>query len=317
MRSRLVSTIVPVFNRSAMLREAVASVLAQTYRPIEILIIDDESTDDTPTTIAALSAQHPEIRAIRRSNGGPGLARESGRLAASGEFIQYLDSDDLLLPRKFERQVAALDAHPECGVAYGITRYRDPSGDEIWWDWKATEHHQTRMFPSFLVSRWWETSTPLYRRAVTDEAGAWTALRLEEDWEYDCRVAALGVCPVFVEHVVAEYRDHPGERLTRGGTLDPRRLADRATAHERIAEHAIRAGIPHEAAEMQTFARELFKVARLCGAAGLREDSKRLLAIARAISSKPDLGIYESAATLIGWRAAGRLSMLIDRLRAR
>src|SRR5688572_4625209 len=125
----LVSTIIPVHNRSGLLREAVASVLAQTYRPIEVIIVDDGSTDDTAGVADGLAREHPEeIRVIHQSNTGPGLAREAGRLIARGEFIQYLDSDDLLLPRKFELQVAGLNAHPECGVSYGKTRYRYSNG---------------------------------------------------------------------------------------------------------------------------------------------------------------------------------------------
>ena len=104
----LVSTIIPVHNRPALLREAVASVLAQTYRPIEIIIVDDGSTDETGTRSGGLGGSHSEVRTIHRENGGPGAARETGRLAARGEFIQYLDSDDLLLPIKFELQVAGL-----------------------------------------------------------------------------------------------------------------------------------------------------------------------------------------------------------------
>ena len=78
--------------------------------------------------IASLAVRHPEIRALRRSNGGPGLARETGRQEARGDFIQYLDSDDVLMPHKFERQVQALEEHPDSGVAYGIARYRDTAG---------------------------------------------------------------------------------------------------------------------------------------------------------------------------------------------
>jgi glycosyltransferase involved in cell wall biosynthesis len=121
--SGLVTTIIPVFNRAPMLREAVASVLAQTYRPIEILIVDDGSTDDTGAVADAFAAEHPDvIRVIHQQNKGVGPAREAGRLAARGEFIQHLDSDDLLYPRKFELQVAGLRAHPECGASYGWTR---------------------------------------------------------------------------------------------------------------------------------------------------------------------------------------------------
>ena len=66
-------------NRAAMLREAVASAIGQTYRPIEIVIVDDQSTDDTPAAIAELASQHAEVRSVRRENGGPGLARETDR----------------------------------------------------------------------------------------------------------------------------------------------------------------------------------------------------------------------------------------------
>src|SRR5262245_52008268 len=116
----LVSTIIPVHNRPLLLQQAVASVLAQTYRPIEIVIVDDGSTDDTAQLITALAAGYPSIvRHLRIPNGGPGAAREAGRLMANGEFIQYLDSDDLLLPRKFEMQIGGLRENPKCDVAYG------------------------------------------------------------------------------------------------------------------------------------------------------------------------------------------------------
>lgn len=313
MTGSLVSTIIPVFNRPAMLCDAVASVLQQTYRPIEVVIVDDSSTDDTPAVIAQLAARHPEVRAVRRPNGGPGLARETGRLTARGEFIQYLDSDDLLLPRKFELQVAALSQAPECGVAYGITRYRDAAGAEIECTWKSANQIQKTILPSFLLARWWETSTPLYRKSICDAAGPWTALSLEEDWEYDCRVGALGTQLAYVPEVVAEHRDHADFRLSRGSGGDPARLRDRAAAHELIASHARRAGIPAAAPEFQHFARELFHLARQCGLAGLPNEAARLLALAATISPSADLRIYRLAARLVGWRNAGRAASWIER----
>src|SRR5262249_24923355 len=131
----LVSTIIPVHNRSLLLRQAVASVLTQTHRPIEIIIVDDGSTDETAREAEALGNAHPEVRAIHRSNGGPGAARETGRLEANGEFIQYLDSDDLLLPAKFELQIDGLRRFGHCAVSYGKTRfyaYHDRPTDVAW-----------------------------------------------------------------------------------------------------------------------------------------------------------------------------------------
>jgi len=319
-REGLVSTIIPVFNRSALLREAAASVLAQTYRPIEIIIVDDGSTDDTFQAVAALRAEHPSIvRYLRIPNGGPGVAREAGRVAAEGEFIQYLDSDDLLLPRKFELQVSGLRAHPECDVAYGRTRfYRagDSPGES---SWKRTGERIETMFPSFLQSRWWDTSTPLYRRTVTDRAGEWLTLRNEEDWEYDCRVASQGIRLHYCPEYVSDTRTHCGNMLSRGGR-NAAKLHDRAEAHRLILGHAQRAGITCHTPEMRHFARELFLLARQCGAAGLFDEAQMLFELSRSASTPDrrrglDFIAYRAAASVLGWSLAGRIACSLEHFR--
>ncbi|HYK02414.1 MAG TPA: glycosyltransferase family A protein [Thermoanaerobaculia bacterium] len=318
MQSGLVTTIIPVFNRAAMLREAVASVLAQTYRPIEIVVVDDGSTDDTPRVADALAAEHPEIRVIHQTNRGVGLARETGRLAASGEFIQYLDSDDILYPRKFELQVAALQARPECGVAYGWTRGRTRNGSLGEAPERGTGVVFETMFPAMLQSRIWQTVTPLYRRALVDGAGSWMPFINEEDWEYDARIAAFGVRLTHVAEWIGEYRHHEGERLSRRGYV-PRIMRDRAQAHALIYQHALRAGIDAEAPEMRHYARELFLLARQCGAAGLAEESRMLFELAREASGSRRHSLqflaYRAAAALLGWNLTGRLACISDRLR--
>ena len=311
----VVSTIIPVYNRAEMLSAAVASVIGQSYRPVEIIIVDDGSTDDTPAAIAELAAAHDEIRTVRIANSGPGAAREAGRQLASGEFIQHLDSDDLLLPPRFELLVKGLRDDPRAGVAYGMTRYSDLHGNEIAPDWKNPNQRQETMFPSLLLGRWWDTPSPLYRRSVTDAAGPWTSLRLEEDWEYDARVAALGTRLAFVPETLVVVRMHGEDQLSRGEARDPARLHDRARAHELIASHAHRAGLGSSSPEMQHFARELFHLARQCGAAGLGEEAGGLFALAHDIAPRWDLRLYGAVARLIGWRRAGKLSMLRERRR--
>lgn len=317
----LVTTIVPVHDRPSMLVAAVESVIAQSYRPIEILIVDDGSTDATAAEADRLAADHARtVRVFHIANGGPGVARETGRRNARGEFLQYLDSDDVLLPGKFERQVDALNADPECGVSYGMTRYVDGYGRGADHAWRRTGERIERMFPSFLAGRWWGTSTPLYRRSVTDAAGPWTALWNEEDWEYDCRVAALGRRLAFVPHFVSEQRGHGADRLSREGSRDPAKLRDRAAAHALILGHAQRAGIGPRQAEMRRFARELFLLARQCGAAGLEHEARRLHALARRASrggdARLDLTLYGLLAGVFGWSRMGRLACAGDRLRA-
>lgn len=319
--SGLVSTVIPVYNRAGMLCEAVTSVLAQTYRPIEIIIVDDGSTDDTPRVADELAQRNPkEVCAIHQSNTGPGLAREAGRKAARGEFIQYLDSDDLLLPEKFAKQVAGLRAHPECGVSYGKTRFGKRGELASGTSWKRTGEKIPAMFPSMLESRWWGTSTPLYRRQVTDKAGPWTDLLNEEDWEYDSRIATQGVFLNYVGEFVSEEREHNGHRLSRGGTRDKCKLKQRASAHALILRHAQAAAITEAAPEMQRFARELFLLSRQCGAAGLAEESKELFGLARRASGDDrgkglDYKLYRLVAGIIGWSLIGKLACYSDVIR--
>jgi|SRR5437868_9980427 len=317
----LVTTVIPVHNRPALLREAVASVLAQTYRPVEVVIVDDGSTDDTLAAAAGLSRQHAdEVRVISRANAGPGAAREAGRVEARGEFIQYLDSDDLLLPGKFELQVAGLAAHPECGVSYGKTRYYRVGSRATDLPWKRTGEKVDEMFPTFLESRWWGTSTPLYRRSLSDLAGPWTTLRSEEDWEYDCRMASQGVLLHYVPEFVSEEREHDGERLSRNGSRERSKLKDRASAHALILRHAQRAGIGEGVPEMKHFARELFLLSRQCGAAGLAHESENLFRLAKNASGqlrgeKWDFKLYERLAALAGWCLMGKITCYSDNLR--
>jgi cellulose synthase/poly-beta-1,6-N-acetylglucosamine synthase-like glycosyltransferase len=314
---RLVSAVIPVHNRAGALAEAVASALAQEHRPIEVIVVDDGSTDDTGAEAERLAREHPAIvHALHRQNGGPGAARETGRGAARGEYVQYLDSDDLLLAGKWGRQVAALEADPEADIAYCVTieRKLDPAIQPP----RASESAIEAILPRFLVGRYWRTVSPLYRTRLLDRAGPWLPLWMEEDWEYDCRLGALGARLAFVPEILGEMRDVGGARLSRRQRRSDARLADRAIAHTRVLEHARTAGVAPAAPEMRTFARQLFLLARQCGAAGLAVESARLLELARGASTPErsrglDFRLYGLAARVAGPRLAGRLAGLFER----
>ena len=317
----LVSTIIPVFNRPDMLREAVASVLAQTYRPIEVILVDDGSTDSTPTICAELAVAHPEVVATKTPNGGPGRAREAGRQLAQGEFIQYLDSDDLLHPQKFARQVDALRAVPEAGVAYCKTREYRPTDPERWWPSEGWDFALPTLFPHFLSRRPWQTPSPLLRREVTDAVGPWSDLRQEEDLEYDARVAALGARLVWCPEFLADVRHHSGGRTGGESLRNPQKMRWRYESHRLILGHARRGNVPADDPHMARFARELFLIARQCGAAGLATESRHLFELAREASgperaSAWDFRLYERVAAAVGWVLAGRLACWSDRFRS-
>lgn len=318
----LVSTIVPVFNRPDLLREAVGSVLEQTYRPIEVIVVDDGSTDATARVADELAGANPGVvRVIHQDNSGVGAARETGRRAARGEFMQYLDSDDVLLPRRFELLVAALRAHPDCAIAYGRTRHLDEHGSVIACDWKPLLAGEAKIFPHFLRGRLWETGTALFRMREVDQVGAWLPLRLEEDWEYDCRFGARGVLLTFVDETLNVIRATDPGRLSLGAWAEHGSLRDRVVAESLILQHAQMAGVSRDSAEMEQFVRRLFLLARQCGAAGLPRESRTLFRLARGAMgpSGPRLQflLYGLVAGAMGWSRAGKLADRFDRFRER
>lgn len=310
MPAPLVSTVIPVFNRANRLRSAVASVLAQTWRPIEIVIVDDGSTDDTPQAIAELQARDPQVvRSIRQPNAGPGPARQRGADAARGDYIQFLDSDDLLLPRKFEMQVAALEADRAAGISYGKT-YSRVHGERQPQPSQRTGERHRQLMPAILRGRIWETSTPLYRRSALEAIGPWSALRQLEDWEFDCRAGAARIELDYRDEFVAEYVHHDEGRLCHLWMQDPSAMDDRARAYVAVLAHAMRAGVPREAPEMREFVRSLFWMSRGLATYGLPQRAKELhaLAMAEAVERTLEMRAFAGAAALVGWQRAGRLA---------
>ncbi|MDD5544337.1 MAG: glycosyltransferase family 2 protein [Acidobacteriia bacterium] len=305
----LVSTIIPVYNRATLLPHAVRSVLNQTYRPIEIIIVDDGSTDDTPGVAQKLANEFPEeIRFIRKTHRGAGPTRESGRLLARGEFIQYLDSDDLVLPQKFEIQVRALKRHPECGATYGPMRLTSLDGKIVADPAKWTGEGRTSLFPALLVDRWWSTNTPLLRRTLCDAVGPWSDLPYSQDWEYDARIGSLGTRLAFCPETLAVVRVHSANRQTgHGRWLQP---PDRVEFLSRLYRYACQAGVKRQTPEMRHFSRWAFLNARECGALGDAESARRCWEIAVDAAGKIsiDMKAYRVCARLIGWRLTGKLA---------
>lgn len=317
----LVSTIIPVHNRPVMLREAVQSVLAQTYRPIEVIISDDGSTDGAGAVADELGRQHPEIRVIHNSNRGAGPAREAGRLLAQGEFLQYLDSDDLLLPRKFEVQVQALRQHSDCGASYGFIRLVQADGSVFEEPYKGSGDRMTYLFPRLLVERWWNTDCPLFRRTVCDRVGPWTDLRYSQDWEYDARVGAISTRLAHCPEYVCVQRQHGGPRQTgHGGWLTP---PERVRFFRLLLDHAREAGVASDRPEMDLFSRWVFLNTRQCGALGDAQSAADLFHLACQTTHQvgAKLRLVGWAARLLGWRLTGRLcarhDAVKDRIRAR
>ena len=318
----LVSTIIPVYNRAELIVPSVESVLAQDYRPIEIIIVDDGSSDNTPTVLKKLAAQHSEIQIISQANAGPGAAREVGRIKAAGEFIQYHDSDDLLLPNKFSLQIAALRADPQADVVYGKTQSRTLNSSEVFVcaALKGTGVKRLAMFPLFLRQRWWSTSTPLYRRSVTDIAGPWLETFCEEDWEYDCRIASLGGRLTYVDEFVSITQSHT-ERLSSGGTTDSTKATHRCLAQQNIFRHACNymklkdrpTDIDRE--DWSIYSKSVFLLSRQCAALGLDEQAKRMFDLSLEALGRKTIQhrLFQFLVSVFGWRGAAQIIVSLGR----
>lgn len=302
-----ISCIIPVFCRGEMLREAVDSVLAQTCDNYEIIIVDDGSTDDTPQVARGLARRHPEhVRFFQQPNAGPGSARNRGLQEARGEFIQYLDSDDSLEPRKFELQVKALEDNPEAGVCYCVTlRHDSKTGEMV--PWAKTHQCIESIFPEFLPKRGWATLTPLWRRSVCDAIGPWGDFRVMEDWEHDLRAGMLGVKAVHVPEPLAIVRDHTENRasgMNTGFTSELTREFFRA--HRSVWTHMRDRNLT-DWSYLSNFSRQMFWVARMCGQRGLKHDANEALGMAsemvRTHQSDRELRVFRCMTRVLGWRA--------------
>ncbi len=308
-RSGLVSTIIPVRNRPVLLVEAVASVLAQTHRPIEVIIVDDGSSDGTAEVGRGLAAAHPdEVRVLCTGPIGVASARNTGLDAASGEFIQFLDSDDLLRPEKFARQVGGLRDHPECGISYCLTR-EYPLG-ETWSGLPArgTGDTRPRLFPDLLMGRVWAAPSPLYRRDVVEANGPFRELAIYEDWEYEGRAASRNVRLHHCRTYLADKRDTHHLSGAQKGGVRPHKLKDYAWIHERMLGYARDAGVA--ATDLDRFAARLARAAITCAAGGCEAEAGRLMDLAIGSARQPlrraRLHAYRHLARRVGWSRSAR-----------
>ena len=312
MKSPLITTIIPVYNRESMLDRAVQSVLAQTYRPIELIIVNDGSTDGSATVADRLAELEPDIiQVIHIENSGPGLAREAGRQRANGDFLQYLDSDDWLMPNKFADQIAALQGNPQADIIYGVTQL--VGGHVLKQPSKDTGVERRHLFPALLVDRWWHTSTPLYSKRISDLAGAWLDKR-PEDWDLEARMGAHKPMLAYVDTVVSCHLEHdtPG-RVSHGRFQQY--LLDEAWFLPRLYAAAVQAEVSRDTPELRHFSKWAFMRARHLGAMGEIELAKRTFALSLAAADKPSIhqNLAKMLAPLIGWKVMGKLGQFVEK----
>jgi glycosyltransferase involved in cell wall biosynthesis len=208
----LVSIIIPTFNRANMITKAFESALAQTYRPIECIVVDDGSTDGTRRVIEGWGKELDSefiLRYVVQENAGGCAARNRGLCASNGEFINFLDSDDRLLPGTIKRKVDCLRSN---ATAYCYDRGLrvDGDGNELGFHGRPW----TAYNGLFFLTYHFDVTGPLIRRQMCARIGPWDkSLRGHQEVEYFARLklhAGRGVFLDEVGHVVVE---HDGPRI--------------------------------------------------------------------------------------------------------
>jgi glycosyltransferase involved in cell wall biosynthesis len=197
----LISVIVPTYNYGRYIGETLESLRAQTYAAWECIVVDDGSTDDTGEVVARYAGREPRVRYVRQENQRQAAARNNGIRHARGQYIQFLDADDLLEPEKFARQVALLEARPDVDIVYSNVRYfnagqprvmrRANASDDPWMP--EISGAGTPMLAALVRNNIMPVNSPLLRRLTIEEVGDFAEMLTPvEDWEYLIRCAAAG-----------------------------------------------------------------------------------------------------------------------------
>ena len=211
MREDLVSTLIPCYNQARYLGEALESVFKQTYPLIEVIVIDDGSTDDIDGALKRYRGR-PGLQVLQQENQGLANARNRGISVAQGAYVQFLDADDWLHPEKIARQVAILAANPDVGLVYSdyylvyndvdlsvedtvAARCADPCNPDLFLTWWIQG-----VFPPCAA---------MVQTAWIQRAGPFNPnLPAYEDYELWLRMSALGLRARYLPERLAYYRQH-------------------------------------------------------------------------------------------------------------
>jgi Glycosyl transferase family 2 len=199
-----VSVIIPAHNYARFLGQAIDSLRQGTYTDWDCVVVDDGSSDGTAEIVAALAAADPRIVYLGQAAAGPSAARNAGLASTAGEFVQFLDADDLLGPRKLQHQLEVFRQHPEADVVYGGARYfvddgADDGREKVVRRWVAgaTPHVVSgpgeTVLEALVNDNIMVVEAPLIRRTLLEKVGGFDPrIRRMEDWELWLRCAMAG-----------------------------------------------------------------------------------------------------------------------------
>ncbi|MBI4636038.1 MAG: glycosyltransferase [Candidatus Rokubacteria bacterium] len=221
----LASLIIPTFNRAKLVAEALESALAQTLAPLEVIVVDDGSTDDTPSVLARYAAR---VHCLRQPNRGQSAARNAGLATARAPYVAFLDDDDLLHPEKLARQFDVLERDRGIGWTYCDVRIENALTGETVDASERFAYHRRRLdgwlFPELVGGNFIPPLAVLARRSALEAAGPFDEhLTPLEDWDLWLRLSLVAPAR-YVPAVQATYRLHGGSMSRDRALMDMRRF---------------------------------------------------------------------------------------------
>lgn len=223
----LVSVIIPLYNSSKYIKKAIISVLTQTYRNIEVIVVDDGSSDAGPAIVKEIIKDGKRVRLFEQENRGACAARNLGFSSSKGDFIQFLDADDLLSPNKIEDQLKVLTKSPGCIANGSWGRFNYKISEPIKWmphpkiqkdleplDWLLKNHMST--------NHAWLTP-----RELIEKAGLWREdLVINQDGEFFSRVILQSKKVLYTPEAKVYYRSNISGSIS-SGIQKPKAIASR------------------------------------------------------------------------------------------
>ena len=201
----LVSVVIPAYNSEQYITETVDSVLLQSYRPIEIIVIDDGSTDNTQEK---LKPYLHKIKYIKKENGGASSARNKGIINSHGDYIAFLDADDLWRKEKIEKQMALFEDDPNVGLVYCDSSTFDENGTIHLSLKEIVETPTGNVMMDMIVHNFLNNSSVVVRKRCFDQIGLWNENLVNgNDYDMWLRVAVQAKFG-FVDYVLVDTRYH-------------------------------------------------------------------------------------------------------------
>lgn len=239
-----ISIIVPCHNYGAYLARALKSVVAQNDPDWEVIVVDDGSTDDTQSVVEAWRATHPEhIRWLTQDNAGPGAARNHGARETTGDWLLFLDADDVLLPGALARYREAATGHPDASlIVAGAQTLRDGVVTDTR-NAGAVSDDRTENFAAFVRGKLcpFNGGAVMLHRRVTDRLSYPESIRTSEDFVFFAQAFSLFDCASAVEPAVAMYRHGDSLRYNQNALHSAREtMIDLLFDPETLPERAMR-----------------------------------------------------------------------------